>query len=136
MLAKSLIGLALVAGQVMANCRIGPSYWCASIPQAAQCSALPFCIQAVWSKQRVDKDTDEVCDICKDMVGQARDTLQSNETQEELREVFEGSCDLIPLKVIRKVKIVFFQSFFWHLFLFLSNKISVLIFVLKKINIF
>ena len=103
MLTKSLIGLALVAGQVMANCRIGPSYWCASIPQAAQCSALPFCIQAVWSKQRVDNDTDEVCDICKNMVGEARDTLQSNETQEELREVFEGSCNLIPLKVIRKV---------------------------------
>jgi len=102
MLTKSLIGLALVAGQVMANCRIGPSYWCASIPQAAQCSALPFCIQAVWSKQRVDNDTDEVCDICKNMVGEARDTLQSNETQEELREVFEGSCNLIPLKVIRK----------------------------------
>ena len=27
------------------------------------------------------QDTDEVCDICKNMVGQARDTLQSNQTQ-------------------------------------------------------
>jgi saposin len=102
MLMKSLVCLAIFAGQALANCRIGPSYWCASIPQAAQCTALPFCIKAVWTKEEVPKDTDEVCDICKNMVGQARDTLQSNETQEELREVFEGSCDLIPLKMIRK----------------------------------
>jgi hypothetical protein len=31
--------------------------------------------------QVVPVDDDEVCQICKDMVGQARDTLQSNETQ-------------------------------------------------------
>jgi len=29
----------------------------------------------------VPVDDDEVCQICKDMVGQARDTLESNETQ-------------------------------------------------------
>ena len=102
---KLALLLAVSVSLSNANCRIGPSYWCASIPQAAQCSAVPFCIQAVWSKERVHKDKDEVCEICKDMVGQARDTLQSNETQEELREVFEGSCDLIPIKVVRKVYI-------------------------------
>ena len=36
------------------------------------------------------------------MVGEARDTLLSNETQEELRQVFEGSCDLIPIAIIAK----------------------------------
>ncbi len=36
------------------------------------------------------------------MVGQARDQLESNETQEDLKAVFEGSCNLIPLKPIRK----------------------------------
>lgn len=36
------------------------------------------------------------------MVAQARDQLESNETQEDLRAVFEGSCNLIPLKPIRK----------------------------------
>eukprot|EP00091_Calanus_sinicus_P024061 TRINITY_DN841_c0_g1_i8.p1 TRINITY_DN841_c0_g1~~TRINITY_DN841_c0_g1_i8.p1 ORF type:complete len:606 (-),score=183.91 TRINITY_DN841_c0_g1_i8:1025-2635(-) len=36
------------------------------------------------------------------MVGEARDTLMSNDTQEELREVLEGSCDLIPLAIIAK----------------------------------
>ena len=61
----------------------------------------------------------QVCTICKEMVGEARDTLMSNETQvpqlqpqgnvypcklkqEELREVFDGSCDLIPVGLIAK----------------------------------
>jgi len=60
------------------------------------------CIKAVWERQIVPQDHDEVCDICKNMVAQARDTLQSNETQEELKEVFDGSCDLIPVKIIAK----------------------------------
>jgi saposin len=36
------------------------------------------------------------------MVQQARDQLESNETQEELKQVFEGSCDLIPIGVVKK----------------------------------
>lgn len=36
------------------------------------------------------------------MVQQARDQLRSNETQDDLKAVFEGSCDLIRVKVIRK----------------------------------
>lgn len=36
------------------------------------------------------------------MVGQARDQLESNETMEEIKEVFEGSCDLIPIRVVKK----------------------------------
>ena len=48
------------------------------------------------------QDNDDVCTICKNMVTEARDTLRSNETQEELKEVFEGSCALVPIKVIRE----------------------------------
>lgn len=44
---------------------------------------------------------DSICDICKEMVQEARDQLQSNETQEELKEVFEGSCKLLPIKMVR-----------------------------------
>ena len=46
-----------------------------------------------------EQDNDDVCTICKNMVTEARDTLRANETQEELKEVFEGSCALIPIKV-------------------------------------
>lgn len=36
------------------------------------------------------------------MVQQARDQLESNETQADLKAVFEGSCNLIPLKPVKK----------------------------------
>ncbi|KAA0201808.1 hypothetical protein HAZT_HAZT007157 [Hyalella azteca] len=67
---------------------------------AKQCSAVKHCIQTVWETQKLPADNDDICGICKDMVEQARDTLQSNQTQEELKEVLEGSCHLIPLKEV------------------------------------
>ena len=61
---------------------------------------MKHCIKAVWEKETVPEDDDEVqklnhnqegtidhlqivqvCKICKEMVGEARDTLMSNETQ-------------------------------------------------------
>ncbi|KDR18348.1 Proactivator polypeptide, partial [Zootermopsis nevadensis] len=54
----------------------------------------------VWEHQQLPPDDDDVCKICLDMVKQARDQLESNETQEELKEVFEGSCNFIPVKIV------------------------------------
>lgn len=56
----------------------------------------------------VPDDNDNVCGICKDMVQQARDQLESNQTQQELKDVFEGSCRLIHIDPIVKecIKIV------------------------------
>ncbi|GLV43603.1 Saposin-related [Carabus blaptoides fortunei] len=82
------------------ECTWGPSYWCSNITNAKSCNAVRHCIQTVWEHKTLPPDTDSVCQICVKMVTQARDQLQSNETQEELKEVFEGSCKLIPLKVI------------------------------------
>jgi len=101
-LALLSFSLGLSDGLGANRCSWGPSYWCANIPQASDCGAVGHCISAVWVKEHVAQDDDEVCAICKEMVGEARDTLQSNETQEELREVLEGSCDLIPVKLIAK----------------------------------
>jgi len=94
----------VLAGPMVGStkCTWGPSYWCANIPQASECSAVKHCVKAVWEKENVPQDDDEVCKICKDMVGEARDTLMSNETQEELKQVLEGSCDLIPIAIIAK----------------------------------
>lgn len=84
------------------SCTWGPSYWCDNFSNSRECHATRHCINAVWTKQEVPVDTDSICKICKDMVTQARDQLKSNETEEELKEVFEGSCKLIPIKVITK----------------------------------
>lgn len=69
---------------------------------AKSCGAVKHCIKAVWEKQHVPVDTDSICKICLDMVTQARDQLESNETMDEIRQVFEGSCDLIPIKIVKK----------------------------------
>ncbi|XP_071537348.1 uncharacterized protein Sap-r isoform X2 [Panulirus ornatus] len=82
------------------KCTYGPSYWCDSLPNAKECSAVTHCIQSVWEKQHLPEDNDDICTLCKNMVKEARDQLLSNETQEEIREVFEGSCHLIPIKVL------------------------------------
>ncbi|KAK3891987.1 hypothetical protein Pcinc_004153 [Petrolisthes cinctipes] len=83
------------------ECTYGPSYWCASIIKAKECNAVTHCIHTVWEKKVLPEDNDDICSLCKDMVQQARDQLLSNETQELIREVFDGSCNLIPIKLIR-----------------------------------
>lgn len=82
------------------KCTWGPSYWCSNIASSKECKSTSHCIESVWQKTNYEEDTDSVCQVCKDMVKQARDQLESNETQTELREVFEGSCKLIHLKPV------------------------------------
>lgn len=82
------------------ECTWGPSYWCQNITTSAYCHATPHCIKKIWEKMEVEEDNDTVCGICKDMVQQARDQLESNQTQEDLKAVFEGSCKLIHIKPI------------------------------------
>jgi saposin len=84
------------------KCTWGPSYWCGNLTTAKECQTTSHCIDKYWSRTQYSDDNDSVCQVCKDMVKQARDQLLSNETQEELIEVLEGSCKLIPLKEIRK----------------------------------
>ncbi|XP_073816154.1 prosaposin isoform X2 [Musca autumnalis] len=84
------------------KCTWGPTYWCSNITNAKGCNAVRHCIQTVWESHQVPVDNDSICQICKDMVTQARDQLRSNETMEELKEVFEGSCNLIPIKIVKK----------------------------------
>jgi len=81
-------------------CTRGPAYWCYNITQAKECGAVPHCIKKVWEPMKLPSDNDSVCEVCKEMVKEARDQLLSNETQDELRQVLEGSCKLIPLKII------------------------------------
>eukprot|EP00094_Tigriopus_californicus_P010505 TCALIF_10133-PA protein Name:"Similar to PSAP Prosaposin (Bos taurus)" AED:0.01 eAED:0.01 QI:34/1/0.87/1/0.85/0.87/8/809/757 len=92
----------LVSGGLLGSkkCTWGPSYWCQGFSQSRECSATTHCIRNVWSQQDLPDDNDDVCTICQNMVKEARDTLESDEVQLELKQVFEGSCALIPLRVI------------------------------------
>ncbi|XP_014208799.1 uncharacterized protein LOC106639616 [Copidosoma floridanum] len=82
------------------DCMDGPSYWCQNITTSGCCSATSYCIPHKWISMQVPEDNDNVCNICKNMVQQARDQLESNETQEDLKHVFEGTCALIHIKPI------------------------------------
>nr|CAH7762266.1 unnamed protein product [Callosobruchus chinensis] len=84
------------------ECTWGPSYWCKNLTAAADCHAVPHCIQTVWIHKKLPPDTSSICQTCLDMVKQARDQLESNETQELIKEVFEGSCKLLHIKPIVK----------------------------------
>lgn len=90
------------------ECSWGPSYWCENLKTAKGCNAVNHCIHRYWEQMEVPEDNDNVCGICKDMVQQARDQLESNQTQQELKDVFEGSCKLIHIDPIVKecIKIV------------------------------
>ena len=63
------------------KCTWGPSYWCQNLRKSAECSATEHCIQRSWKNLDLPHDDDDVCTICKNMVQEARDTLESNETQ-------------------------------------------------------
>ncbi|KAJ8911584.1 hypothetical protein NQ315_016121 [Exocentrus adspersus] len=69
---------------------------------AAGCHAVRHCIQTVWVHKELPPDTSSVCQTCLDMVKQARDQLMSNETQDLIKQVFEGSCALLHLKPVVK----------------------------------
>ena len=66
---------------------------------AVECENVEQCIPR-WEtlETPVGNDT-ELCATCKKMVQEARDNLLSNMTQDELRQVLEGSCDeLMPFR--------------------------------------
>ncbi|CAK1540678.1 unnamed protein product [Leptosia nina] len=111
----------LVGGE---KCTWGPSYWCSNFSTGRECKATHHCVQRVWSHMTFPQDDDGICKICKDMVKQARDQLQSNETQEELKEVFEGECKLIPIKIVTKECIKLADDFVPELVETLSSEMN------------
>lgn len=68
-----------------------------------QCNATKHCIKTQWTSKKVSDDNDSVCDICKNMVKEARDQLKSNQTEEDLKQVFEGSCKLMMVKPVVEI---------------------------------
>lgn len=106
------------------QCTWGPSYWCSNFSTGRECGATHHCATKVWAQMTFPEDNDSICKICTDMVQQARDQLLSNETQEELKEVFEGSCKLIPIKVVAKECIKLADDFVPELVETLSSQMN------------
>nr|WBW70109.1 venom protein [Lampona murina] len=79
---------------------IDPTFACQDLESAKICGVAKSCIHDIWATMGAPQDNDQICDICKEMVKEARDQLLSNMTQEEIKEVFEGSCKLLPIKLV------------------------------------
>lgn len=70
-------------------------------------------------------DENDICTTCKEMVKEARDQLQSNETQEEIREVLEGTCRIyFPIKVLAEECIKYVDEFIPELIEMLSERMD------------
>ncbi|KAK9878890.1 hypothetical protein WA026_003719 [Henosepilachna vigintioctopunctata] len=82
------------------ECTWGPSYWCQNLTSAAGCHATKHCIQTDWVHRKLPPDNSNVCQTCLKMVKEARDQLLSNETQDLIKQVFEGTCKLVQFKPI------------------------------------
>jgi saposin len=106
------------------QCSQGPSHWCQSIANAKSCHATRHCIQTVWERQVVPEDNDSICEVCKEMVQEARDQLLSNETQEDMKQVFEGSCKLMPIKMVQLKCIKLVDDFIPELIEMLASQMN------------
>ena len=96
--ALAVIFLTFVNGEELLGaqkCTWGPSYWCQGIRESSQCSATKHCIRKYWNSNPYPEDDDDVCKICKEMVKEARDQLESNQTQ---------VCYIISLQKYSKVQ--------------------------------
>ncbi|KAL0281348.1 UNVERIFIED_CONTAM: hypothetical protein PYX00_002360 [Menopon gallinae] len=93
------------------QCSWGPSFWCGNITNAKNCHAVKHCIQTVWQHKVVAEDNDDICTICKDMVKQARAQLESNETIDDIKKVFEGTCKFMRIKPVVKECIHFADEY-------------------------
>ncbi|XP_064537869.1 uncharacterized protein LOC135428012 [Drosophila montana] len=84
------------------KCRLHPTNLCDNLSNAKECQATTHCIQTVWEKRSVPVDKNAVCQICKDIIKQARSELPSDNAEVKLNRIIEDSCQQIPLIKMRK----------------------------------
>lgn len=107
------------------ECAKGSKYWCQDIKTAKECGAVKHCIQVVWEHKKLPADNSEICDTCKQMVAEARDELRSNQTQELIKEVLEGTCQIyFPIKIVANECIKLVDEFIPEFIEILSSRMD------------
>nr|XP_006811583.1 PREDICTED: prosaposin-like [Saccoglossus kowalevskii] len=76
------------------KCTRGPSYWCSHIRAAKECGAVKHCKDNVWS-MKYQKENDEVCDFCKEVIVTVRNLIANNATEQQITGFLKSACDLI-----------------------------------------
>jgi len=99
-----LIASALVGANTLGadKCTWGPSYWCKSIREATECSALDHCIAKNWADVALESDSSMNCVLCKGAVEMARTFIFTDEFEKKVEESWQKLCSLIPNVEVKK----------------------------------
>jgi saposin len=88
------------------HCTWGPSYWCESIENALECSAVEYCIGNVWNKtsgrsigalgniEKI-KPSPGLCLLCNFTLELVKPYIDSNATENEISHILEKICSLL-----------------------------------------
>jgi saposin len=64
------------------RCTWGPSYWCSSLSNSRECSAIDRCSTQIWSQQSIKKpENDNICQYCEYVIDKLRSTITENKTE-------------------------------------------------------
>lgn len=69
------------------KCTWGPSYWCTSLSEAAECSTHQYCVERQWVNPVRD---DTLCDLCKSVADKAMVAFKNSEGK--IKETLENVC--------------------------------------------
>jgi len=78
------------------KCAWGESYWCSNIKVAKDCGAIEHCKSTVWKNKELSKSNDEICQFCESIIQDARDMISQKSTQEEIQQLLDSACSVIP----------------------------------------
>merc|ERR1711887_316494 len=84
------------------RCTWGPSYWCRSIKEAKECSAVDHCINHNWAQLAIKKDTADVCELCELAIETLRDAIFVPDFEKMVEEAWAQLCAMIPVAAIKQ----------------------------------
>ena len=73
-----------------------------SFRNAKKCNAIDFCLSAVWQSHLIARDSDVICEDCKEWVEKARSFIKIRDDSGEVIKSLKWTCDLIPLNSLQQ----------------------------------
>eukprot|EP00052_Salpingoeca_macrocollata_P033613 m.8978 g.8978 ORF g.8978 m.8978 type:complete len:171 (+) comp5345_c0_seq1:2-514(+) len=99
--AKASASASASATKVGVNkCTYGPAYWCASVANANECSALAHC-QSMGMLQDTTPAADNgvECSLCTWVMKELEGELSKNSTEAEIEKAVEEVCKILPSSI-------------------------------------
>jgi len=99
-----LVATALVGASAEGTdrCTWGPSYWCRSIKEAKECSAMDHCINHNWAQLVIKKDNMDACELCELAIEAIRGFIFVPDFEKEVEAAWAQFCAIIPIASIKQ----------------------------------